>query len=524
MAVNYGIFYFDGLNFSSAISVYSDAALTSLAADGYYAQNGIVRQQLNGVLLNAQPCTSCGVDCGSGVSASFANTGYFNADINVANSTGAVVIYSKMNSAIPDGIQATFNNVTYNKLTCFNNHNGVTLIDCNRNTNLDYAGVNNQPATGTNFTLVGNDPGPGSCGTYNNIAEYNLVGTSYVATGGTRSITISNNMVGCATDASSPNSPVFTLVVPKTDVSLTNVNVEVFAPLSGTVFDWEILCPEALPSFTGSALQNTKDCTSPTTTYYFARNASGASSPFTKDTNTTPNVGNFVYTDDSGATALNNTSALRYVIINSSTALGIRNGVVVSTEACDDSGGFTAFNSSSSTAVASVCDGGSPPSATQTFYHNGTGVGPGGVYPDTGDTVYSDANGNTLLLAGTYYLYSSGGTNFYMTIGAGGAATRVTCTPPTTTFFMSAVRTNCNDFCTSNINISIPRGTTNNDAYGNVAIGDTIAGSALTPGWYAFAGSSTNTNDTGNFLQMQVDSNNQITSLAECDGQFCQIV
>ena len=111
-----------------------------------------------------------------------------------------------------------------------------------------------------------------------------------------------------------------------------------------------------------------------------------------------------------------------------------------------------------------------------------------------------------------------------MTIGAGGAATRVTCTPPTTTFFMSDVRTNCNDFCTSNINISIPRGTTNNDAYLNVAIGDTIAGSALTPGWYAFAASSTNTNDTGNFLQMQVDSNNQITSLAECDGQFCQII
>ena len=162
MAVNYGIFYFDGLNFSSAVAVYSDASLTTLAADGYYAQNGIVRQQLNGVLLNAQSCSTCGVDCGSGVSASFSNTGYFNADINVANSTGAVVIYSKMNSSIPDGIQATFNNVTYNKLTCFNNHNGVTLIDCNRNTNLDYAGVNNQPATGTNFTLVGNDPGPGS--------------------------------------------------------------------------------------------------------------------------------------------------------------------------------------------------------------------------------------------------------------------------------------------------------------------------------------------------------------------------
>ena len=152
MAVNYGIFYFDGINFSSATSVYSNQALTTLAADGYYAQNGIVRQQLNGVLLNAQSCTSCGVDCGSGISANFSGTGFFNADINVANSVGAVVIYAYMTGTIPDGIQATFNNVAYNKLTCFNNHNGVTLIDCDRNTNLDYAGVNNQPATSTNFT------------------------------------------------------------------------------------------------------------------------------------------------------------------------------------------------------------------------------------------------------------------------------------------------------------------------------------------------------------------------------------
>ena len=51
MAVNYGIFYFDGINFSSATSVFSNPALTTLAADGYYAQNGIVRQQLNGCII-----------------------------------------------------------------------------------------------------------------------------------------------------------------------------------------------------------------------------------------------------------------------------------------------------------------------------------------------------------------------------------------------------------------------------------------------------------------------------------------
>lgn len=59
MAVNYGTYYFDGINFAQASALFTDAALTTLAADGFYSQNGIVRQQLNGVLLNSQPCSDC---------------------------------------------------------------------------------------------------------------------------------------------------------------------------------------------------------------------------------------------------------------------------------------------------------------------------------------------------------------------------------------------------------------------------------------------------------------------------------
>ena len=40
MAVNYGTYYFDGINFSQATALYTDAALTTLAPDGFYF-NGI---------------------------------------------------------------------------------------------------------------------------------------------------------------------------------------------------------------------------------------------------------------------------------------------------------------------------------------------------------------------------------------------------------------------------------------------------------------------------------------------------
>jgi hypothetical protein len=54
-----GTYCFDGLNFSQASSLYTDSALTILADDGFYSQGGIVRRQLNGVLLVAQACESC---------------------------------------------------------------------------------------------------------------------------------------------------------------------------------------------------------------------------------------------------------------------------------------------------------------------------------------------------------------------------------------------------------------------------------------------------------------------------------
>tara|TARA_B110000971_G_scaffold218733_1_gene258184 strand:- start:343 stop:720 length:378 start_codon:yes stop_codon:yes gene_type:complete len=54
-----GTYCFDGLNFSQASSLYTDSALTILADDGFYSQGGIVRHQLNGVLLIAQACESC---------------------------------------------------------------------------------------------------------------------------------------------------------------------------------------------------------------------------------------------------------------------------------------------------------------------------------------------------------------------------------------------------------------------------------------------------------------------------------
>lgn len=55
MAVS-GTYYLDAPSLASATSVFDDALLTTLAADGYYAEGVIVRQQVGGILLPQQLC------------------------------------------------------------------------------------------------------------------------------------------------------------------------------------------------------------------------------------------------------------------------------------------------------------------------------------------------------------------------------------------------------------------------------------------------------------------------------------
>ncbi len=334
-----GTYCFDGTSFAQATSLFTDSTLSTLAPDGFYGQGQIVRQQLSGVLLNAQPCSACLVPCGSGLSASISNqNGVFDANIDLANDLGAVVIRCFMGSSVPDGIIATWNGNSVNRLTSADNHNGVTLIN-GAGTQVDYAGIANQ---GTGLpTYVGNQNGglltnspynsAGSCPTEGTSpSNFSLVSGAYVDQGTTQNVTIASNAIGYASD---PDSPVFTMVVPKTSVTPTVLNLQIFAPLCGTAFNWEVDCPVALPTFTGSPLQSSVVCSTPNTTYYFVRNATGTAVPYTVRTNTIPEIGNFVFTASDGSAYLNDTTTLQYVITGT-TALGIRNGVVVSSANC----------------------------------------------------------------------------------------------------------------------------------------------------------------------------------------------
>ena len=397
---------FDGSSFSLASSLYTDNSLSTLAPDGYYSQGQIVRRQLNGVLLNAQPCSACLVECGTGVSETIGNqNGIFNADIDLGSSTGAVVLYFFMGSSVPDGVIANYNLINYNRLTAKDNHNGVILKN-GADVTVDYAGIANQ---GTNIpTYVGNqntalvgsytNAPVGSCSQGDRPQNYNLVSGSYDAQGTFESITVVNNQVGFSDDASSISSPVFAMVVPKTSITPTNINLKIFAPMCGTAFGWEIACPVALPSFTASAEQSTLACAAATTTYYFLRNATGTTPPFTISTNTVPEIGNFVFSNSNGATYLNDTNTIKYYIIANTTAIGVRNGVVVSSASCSGGGGGTNTAFFGTSGTSSLADGMCNVNVANLLYHDGSGT-----LPQAGDTIYSGSSPSSSTVTWTNY-------------------------------------------------------------------------------------------------------------------------
>jgi hypothetical protein len=70
-----GNYYLNAASLALATAVYTDAGLTTLASDGFYADGSIVREQVSGVLQTQSACSGCGTQ----VSLCYSNTTAFDA-------------------------------------------------------------------------------------------------------------------------------------------------------------------------------------------------------------------------------------------------------------------------------------------------------------------------------------------------------------------------------------------------------------------------------------------------------------
>jgi hypothetical protein len=271
-------YYLNAPSLGSATAVFTNEGLTTLAADGFYSNGVIVREQVSGVLLPQQSCPSCATPCGETINAS-GGQGVYLLDLDTGSTVGDVgaVIVRFDPYGVPDGIRATLGANVYNKLT--------SPVD----------GLH-QSSTSGNFTYVGQTSG--DCGisgtTYSALAEFSYNGTAFVATGDTQSITV--NAVDVSLGVSAPGSTM--MVIPKLTASPSIINFEVVGPCSGTAWQMSVACPELLTGFSSSVMAATSTAVcelTETVTYY---NASLA------DTPGTVGLYDFVYADAYGATPL----------------------------------------------------------------------------------------------------------------------------------------------------------------------------------------------------------------------------
>lgn len=223
-------YYLDAPSLSSATVVYSNAALTTVAANGFYSDGAIVREQVSGVLLPQQTCPSCSVPCGGTISAS-GGQGIYYLDTNLGTNTGAVVIEFDP-FGVPDGISAVYNSVVYN---------GVSSPL--------FGWLQGSPGLATYIGSTGQDCGivAGSPYTLN---EYEYDGSNFVSLGTTTSVSVSPGQMDLT--ASGPGNTI--MVIPKTSASPSILSISFIGPCSGTAFDISVACPAALPSFASSTV------------------------------------------------------------------------------------------------------------------------------------------------------------------------------------------------------------------------------------------------------------------------------
>ena len=370
--------YIDSNNFLTAISVYNEEDLVTLAPDGYYQSNGIYRRQLNGLLGPERLCDTCALPCGVVAGESADIRGTFLSLISSGTDTGAIVIYSIVGFQIPDGVLTTYNGQTFNQLTYIGNVGGPVGLNTPLGLPTYYGSPNNTPVSTVSLPVY----------------EIQTNGT-YTPNGNSQPITINANQL----DLRGGGLRVYTQVIPKNSASVSALNIDFYAPIQDTFFAFETYCPIQLDSFLGSGTQADDTCADATINYYFAQNATvpgpDTTPPivFTPEALSAPGVGNYVFLDPNGENAINNTATSQFIILADNTYIEIQYGIVISTGTCTPAG--------------VVCGGTlNPPAGTRGVYQ--LNVDTGTTVSDTGAIIiYFDPqnipDGIRVLYDGVYY-------------------------------------------------------------------------------------------------------------------------
>jgi hypothetical protein len=284
-------FYYDSAVFCDATNIWTDLALITPSADGWYQVGGVYRQKLSGALGPCQACPSCGAgfaDCDGSVYGA-GTTGKYVVNFNVGTGVGAVVI--------------AFNPVSQPD-KCTWTYDGLSASEYSSRPYGYRQGVIGDETTGG---LIGLTNLLGSNGaTYTgNLYYYNSSISSFVSSPPYLSETLGPYLpqatypavggVDLTAGGYSPPSSLAYMVVPKTNPLVEFVQIEVEAPGPTTVWSLTAYCPKSLNPFPHALSGGS--CTSLSKIMYTC-SVSG------NGTNTMLGINDWVFTDYAGVSAM----------------------------------------------------------------------------------------------------------------------------------------------------------------------------------------------------------------------------
>lgn len=303
-----GTYYLNGPNLMTSTAIYSDAALTTGAANGFYQEGGVVREQTGApglpILGPTQSCPSCLPVCGVDTSVlTLGDGGLYKMQYLIGNATGAVIIKYTPNS-VPNGIKVRYNAVNFFKVS-----------------SQTYGKLE---STAANYTLCGTNAS--SCiNSYPLTSNYNVFDWTndewiYNPTPQSATLAAGDNQL----QTNSPGNCV--MVIPKPLVANGYMDIEILTPCTKARTTWqvEVLCPAALPGVTTTAVEATHlgACGAALgTTHYFVT---------TDGTTTGPELHAFVFTDVNGATP----AADGYIKYIGPQSYQIQDGIIIALTGC----------------------------------------------------------------------------------------------------------------------------------------------------------------------------------------------
>lgn len=247
-------YYLNAPSLGSATSVFTNADLTVLAADGFYSDGVIVREQISGLLVAQQTCPACATPCGGSISAS-GQQGIYYLNIDLGTDIGAVVITFNP-ASVPDGISALFNSVVYNGVSSpsYGWLQGTAGLPT-------YVG-----ATGADCGIVANSP--------YTLDEFQYNGSTFTDLETTTSVSVVAGQMQLT--AAGPGN--CKMVIPKTAASPSVVDMTFIGPCLGTVFSIGVACPAPLTSFASSTvnLDSATACSDTIDQTYYVAHVNGA--------------------------------------------------------------------------------------------------------------------------------------------------------------------------------------------------------------------------------------------------------